>query len=242
MKILSRKCSFPGCHRPHHANELCHSHDMQVRKGKPLKAIVFAKDVPCSADDCTLPSKVKGVCQKHYGAQFNLKRKLATAHPCRSCDGGTAYGKSAICGECKASKRETEVLDSPALRKAKFQSEKGECEVPTCDRVVAANTMRTGTLASRLCVRHSADASSKTLDADGYVKLVSPGRCEACGSRDRIAVDHRHDHHDHHAKMCPGCIRGLLCSDCNSALGLLSDSALRVEGLLSYIRRFSPHS
>lgn len=238
MKILSKKCSFEGCRREHHANGLCHSHDMQVRKGKPLSPIIFAKDVPCSHEECDKPSKVKGLCQNHYGIRANLMRKLATAHPCRSCENGTAYNKSALCDECKAAKRDTAILDNAANRKARFQDQKGACEVDGCDRIIAANTIRTGTRASRLCVRHAADAGSKTMDVDSYVKLMSIDACQACGSSDRLVVDHRHDHHDHHAKMCPDCIRGRLCSDCNSALGLLRDSAERVSGLLEYVRGF----
>lgn len=42
-----------------------------------------------------------------------------------------------------------------------------------------------------------------------------------------------HVDHDHKT----GKVRGLLCSNCNRALGLLRESPERIEGLAAYIRR-----
>jgi hypothetical protein len=35
-------------------------------------------------------------------------------------------------------------------------------------------------------------------------------------------------------------VRGLLCSPCNQALGLLADDSERIEALLHYIRMWNP--
>lgn len=62
--------------------------------------------------------------------------------------------------------------------------------------------------------------------------------CAACGEPERgrnqfgpisLAVDHDHD---------SGAVRGLLCGDCNRALGLLKDSKDRALSLADYIGRF----
>lgn len=238
MKISTRKCSFDGCPRPHHAGGLCHSHDVQRRNGKGLTLISFQRDVPCSVEPCADVAAAKGLCKRHYAKEYARARREGTAHQCRSCDTGVAYGKSAMCDECKKRERYTASLSRPAALNSAHRSNRPECEVPECDRGVAANTIKTGTLASRLCTRHSADASSKTVGVDAYLAVMAGGVCEACGGKDRLVVDHRHGHHDHHAKMCPECIRGRLCSDCNSALGLLGESEERIEGILEYIRRF----
>jgi Recombination endonuclease VII len=61
-------------------------------------------------------------------------------------------------------------------------------------------------------------------EAQGWV-------CGACGGEPNglgLVVDH--DHGD-------GNVRGLLCSKCNSALGLLDDSLNKVEALAVYMRR-----
>ena len=229
----SKKCSFQGCDRPHHAKGLCHSHDAQARNGKPLKAISFMKDQACEREGCESMAKLKGKCQRHYNAERSARIKLESAHPCEVCADGVAYLKSRMCDVCKSVPKLT-----AADRKAKFAASRGGCEAPGCERLVAAKTARPDTLSSRLCERHAADASSKTLTVDAYVKIQSVDACEACGGTDRLVIDHGHSHHDYHGKMCPECIRGRLCNGCNSALGMLGESKERIEGLLAYISRF----
>lgn len=54
--------------------------------------------------------------------------------------------------------------------------------------------------------------------------------CEICKSIDwDPVVDHDHS---------TGHVRGLLCSNCNTALGLLRENEDSVQGLLTYIRKY----
>ena len=238
MEPPSRKnrrpnCSFLGCDRPHHSGGLCHSHDAQRRNGKPLKSISFMRDSACSSDLCYRMAKTKGMCAKCYSAAYAERKRLESAHACEGCINGVAYLKSRLCEECKSAPTPTR-----AELKESFLASRPACELPGCVRPISAVSSRVGTVASRLCSRHATDATAKTLSVDAYVELMSVDSCEACGSTERLVVDHRHGHHEHHAKMCPDCIRGRLCSDCNSALGMLRDSTERISGLLEYIRRF----
>jgi hypothetical protein len=55
--------------------------------------------------------------------------------------------------------------------------------------------------------------------------------CISCGGKPNqlgLVVDHDH---------ATGKVRGLLCSKCNSALGLLDDDLKKVRNLVSYLRR-----
>jgi hypothetical protein len=56
--------------------------------------------------------------------------------------------------------------------------------------------------------------------------------CAACRARDnggrRWTIDHDHD---------TGEIRGLLCKNCNTALGMVGDSPYRLTALLGYLGR-----
>jgi len=63
------------------------------------------------------------------------------------------------------------------------------------------------------------------ISADEYNELISRG-CEACGSKERLCVDHCHE---------TGNVRGCLCSNCNRALGLLKDNLSVLQQLTKYM-------
>lgn len=58
------------------------------------------------------------------------------------------------------------------------------------------------------------------------------GACAVCGKQTKR---HLHVDHDH----ATGAVRGLLCGDCNAALGHLHDSPEIIRRLLQYISRQS---
>jgi hypothetical protein len=64
------------------------------------------------------------------------------------------------------------------------------------------------------------------------------GVCQICQGLPKkywLAVDHNHDCCPG-TKTCGNCIRGLLCSSCNSFLGRVSDNA---KPLIEYLNRYS---
>ena len=72
------------------------------------------------------------------------------------------------------------------------------------------------------------------LTPEAYDALLAAqgGRCAVCrstdpGGRPRFGVDHDH---------VSGRIRGLLCSKCNIALGLVSDKVETLQALIEYLR------
>ncbi len=66
------------------------------------------------------------------------------------------------------------------------------------------------------------------LEPEQYKAMLSQG-CEVCGDiLGRIVIDHCHD---------TGRVRGALCSNCNTALGLLGENPLRINNLANYILR-----
>lgn len=68
------------------------------------------------------------------------------------------------------------------------------------------------------------DARQRLLDEQG-------GGCAICGTKsERLLVDH-----DHETRT----VRGLLCLNCNTGLGMVSDNTARLRALLSYLEAAS---
>lgn len=75
------------------------------------------------------------------------------------------------------------------------------------------------------------------IDKGQYEELFNlhNGKCHACKDRDGKCIDHDHSCCSS-AFSCGKCVRGLLCSQCNTALGSLGDSKEKIKGLLDYIK------
>lgn len=62
--------------------------------------------------------------------------------------------------------------------------------------------------------------------------------CDACGESIASEAAHHIDH-DHSCclsgKTCGSCIRGILCSGCNTAIGLLGESPARITAVAAYV-------
>jgi Recombination endonuclease VII len=63
---------------------------------------------------------------------------------------------------------------------------------------------------------------------DDYRMMVSQqeGRCRICTEYKPLVVDHCHD---------TGKVRGLLCSQCNRAMGLFGDDPIRLQSAVQYL-------
>jgi hypothetical protein len=77
------------------------------------------------------------------------------------------------------------------------------------------------------------------IDAYNEMWEAQGGKCAACDRPEaecgkyRLAVDHDHSCCSG-KRSCGKCIRGLLCSACNMALGLLGDDPRRIANLQAY--------
>ena len=74
---------------------------------------------------------------------------------------------------------------------------------------------------------HSSIRYKLGLTEEQVAEIIAPGKCASCGATDRkLCIDHDHDTEKP---------RGLLCNNCNTALGLLGDDPEKVAQLGSYI-------
>ena len=77
-------------------------------------------------------------------------------------------------------------------------------------------------------------------DMMGLVEYV--GFCQVCGIDPNVypqgpQIDHDHTSSCHPGNgYCPECVRGVLCSPCNTALGLAEDSPAILQAMIRYLR------
>lgn len=148
-----------------------------------------------------------------------------------------------VCTRCKEVKEEDEFYwssNNPSIRQARCKD---------CMRILSKeyrdkNKDRIKRVAQ---ARHNSNPDIRknrvliktyNISLEEYNAMVEAqeGLCAVCGRSDdrSLCVDHDHS-------CCPGkkscgkCIRGLLCNDCNRALGLLGDSSDRVASALGYL-------
>lgn len=62
------------------------------------------------------------------------------------------------------------------------------------------------------------------------------GKCWMCREREALVVDHDHSCCSG-ISSCGKCVRGLLCSQCNTGLGFLGDTVASVERALNYLAK-----
>jgi hypothetical protein len=58
--------------------------------------------------------------------------------------------------------------------------------------------------------------------------VLEKGKCDICGSANRLSIDHCHKIDQ---------VRGLLCDDCNNLLGRAKDSIQTLKNAIKYLRK-----
>ena len=90
--------------------------------------------------------------------------------------------------------------------------------------------------AEKVRMNSKANWKRHKISEEKYIELVSlyDGKCHGCQDREATNIDHDHGCCDTRFS-CGNCVRGVLCNQCNTALGLLSDDPKKVQNLLDYI-------
>ncbi len=79
-----------------------------------------------------------------------------------------------------------------------------------------------------------------------YVELYRDAVCRVCGATDsivagqvsRLVVDHDHAQEDEKGISTPQAIRGILCHQCNMAIGLAEDNADMLRAMADYLDNY----
>ena len=149
-------------------------------------------------------------------------------------EGSNPSGSTKICCTCKLEKSLEDDFHKRSTAKDGRQSSCKKCNTDQAQLWQKNNPTYYLTRSKRNAIaRHH-------LTEEEYVQLLKRfnGKCWACKEQEQnLGIDHDHT-------CCPGshscgrCVRGLLCVQCNTALGLLKDSEDRINSLLRYIKNF----
>lgn len=129
------------------------------------------------------------------------------------------------CFDCKQEK----AIDAFILRKTD-KTGRGHC-CQTCANERSKHYRQANRDKSRACVRNSIYKSryGLTLTQIEDLKAGQAYKCAVCGRDDkRLVVDHCH---------ATGAIRGVLCNNCNVALGQVADNVDILTKLIVYVER-----
>jgi len=193
---------------------MCNRHYQQWLKNTPLTARPPNKPVPdarCSGPECGDVVRGKGLCAGHY-QQARRGATLTVLRRNERTDVRDEQGRKR-CSKCRdwLPVAEFYPLRSGATRDGLSTN----CNL--CDRLFRYH-----------------------ITAHQYRELLAAqgGSCAICGRvPTEFHVDHDHACCPERKRSCGQCVRGLLCPDCNGALGLMADAPERLRRAAAYLER-----
>ena len=167
----------------------------------------------CEIPECARKHLAKGMCSLHY------HRERSGYVPLDLDEGGMR--SCTICGETKK-------LDQFRISPRNRDGRGRNCK--QCDQAMNARWMKHPDNAERMRLRTARNKALRTYGPDGaaaWDRIQAGDSCDACGERrPQMHIDHRHSN---------GEVRDILCSQCNTALGLLAESPDRFTALMVYL-------
>jgi hypothetical protein len=189
----------------------------------------------CQVDGCTRPHKARGLCQTHYaqyirGVELTPIRSRVREKPPECVEEGCAEPVKSK-GLCKMHYQR--LLRHGHTRYRDRKKPAKQCTIDGCDNIMYAKN---------LCHQHYIKQlkwQAYGVDAERYQEMLREqgGVCAICNQRETVAarasgkrrdlsVDHNH---------VTGAVRALLCSACNTAIGLFNEDPALLDRAKSYL-------
>lgn len=216
------ECTLEYCTEPTRARGLCGRHYQQVRIGREPTPRGHCrptrKDRPCTFDGCVTSQEARGLCQVHYAQRLRgeeLRPKIPRGEnrrrrPC-ALDGCDARGSWAVpfCPE--------------------HRHELGPCAARDCNETRRSHRVLYCDVHHRFNRHLMHQYGISLVDRDARIEEQG-GRCAICQDEfdGTPHVDHRHG---------TEVVRGILCGNCNRALGSLRDSPDIARRAALYLER-----
>ncbi len=224
-----RPCKEEGCGRPAHSRGWCKAHHHRWVRGKPVEGPLREPLTACSVAGCERPHKAKGLCGTHYHRQ---QKDTDLSLPIRQRETGERVCKVEDCGRPRASKGNTGGADYCPMHQMRMKR-RGSVGGIQRERAPSGEAVwNTPEYRRRFSRLKKYGLTPEEFDA---ILAAQRGRCAICRSKTpRSArngtwcVDHDH---------VTGQVRGLLCTPCNRAVGMLQDDPDILAAALQYVRK-----
>jgi hypothetical protein len=157
-------------------------------------------------------------------------------------------GQDGLKLRCKNCVREYDLNENDSKRKNPRKYVNGKVCCHECNNYFDTNnfTLRKGTMIRcnpcTIIHQHKKTVKKHGITYDQYLEMYEAqnGKCKICDGietshRSRLSIDHDHS-------CCPGetscgqCIRGLLCFNCNTALGNAKDNIENLQKMIDYLK------
>ena len=229
----SSTCSFDGCNRPMKAKSLCHPHYRQSWKGQALKPLTASpgQRFECSFSGCENHAKGLGYCNAHYrqfktrGNEDLLTPLYATRRPAGGVVARDEDGNK-LCTKCSAWKQPGDFARSNS-RVDGFEPWCRECKK---EDGLTSQQRAMKRREARFNITHEQFLAMLEMQGNGCAicRTQEPGGHGWC-------IDHDHACCDTPSKSCGKCVRAVLCTRCNSALGLVLENKETLRAMARYI-------
>lgn len=195
--------------------------------------------------------------EKQYKRKFPKEKFIDGKRYCTICQEYKSldnFRKSNVswCVEC-TSERDRKRYDESRKHPRKMLDDKYHCR--NCGeyfdeedmKLSRPNSKYPGRTFCKECAKstvHIRNVKSHGLTEEKYFEMLEEQNysCKICNRkeesfRNRLSIDHDHNHCPG-PKGCSECVRGLLCSNCNSALGNFKDDVDLLKKAVSYLQEF----
>lgn len=251
-------CSFEECVRPHYAKGLCGGHYQQQKAGRELSRLRgrgVTNGGPCRFEGCGRTSRTLGFCTGHYtqhqkGRELTPLKVKSAEKRCSFDDCDRAHVSGGFCYSHYRQARKGGGLRKIAdVRSSLTRNAHGQKQCRICKSWFDVSEFRSsGSMLDGLdsrcsvCIHASHIERLFNLSSDMYRRILDAqgGGCAVCGGGPGVAGRSFHVDHDHSCcpesgRSCGNCIRGLLCNNCNTAVGLMRDDPARLRAAADYL-------